>query len=602
VHSRNTPIRKPATVPARRLRRTPHFAVLILLMVVAACRHSASEGDVSSLAEEFVHQSLALSPSLATSQGYHEYKGITLDEQLDDYSPAGIDRARKTFDRFLQSANGLTGTQLPPESQADLEVIRLSCQYQLLELDHLQSYRHNPTLYVETIGNAVYNPFILNYAPESKRLAQITARIEKIPAFLATAQQNLVDSPEMWNQVAQEENQGNIDLVDRTVRARIPSDLKQRYDHAAVNALNALNSFNDFLENNLNRHKTDWRIGPRLYAEKFKLSLASGDTPQQALSDAEAKLQSIRGEMQEQAQAVYPKFFPGKTPPSDPNTLVSQVLNKIAQQHATPETYFSDAKRDLAEATQFVTDNDILAVPKGNNLQVIPTPEFMRGIYGVGGFAPAPALEPQLGAFYWITPFTPDMTPDRIQSKLREYNRWGLKILTIHEAMPGHYVQFEYANQVQPPWRRALRAIFANGPYVEGWAVYATEVMIDQGYLKTPEMKLTFGKQMLRVVSNTILDIKLQTMNMTDQEALNLMIKDTFQEHEEAEKKLRRAKLSSCQLPTYFVGWRTWDQLRDSYRSRRGSEFKLAEFHERALKEGGIPLNILNRVLLHDAR
>ncbi|MGI8962779.1 MAG: DUF885 domain-containing protein [Bryobacteraceae bacterium] len=440
--------------------------------------------------------------------------------------------------------------------------------------------------------------FILNYAPESTRLSQITARIEKIPSFLETAKQNLRDAPELWARVAQEENDGNVALIDQTIRAKIPADLKPRYDRAAAKALDALKSFNTFLRNNLSRHNSDWRLGAENYAAKFKVTLAIGQTPQQTLADAETKLERIREEMKREAIGIYPKFFRKAPPPADLNTVVSQVLDKVAQRHATRDTYFSEAKRDLAEATQFVEDHRLLGLPSRSNLQVIPTPEFMRGIYEVGGFSSAPAFEPQLGAFYWITPFTSDMTPERVESKLREYNVYGLKILTIHEAMPGHYVQFEYANDIQPKWRGALRAVFSNGPYVEGWAVYATQLMIDQGYEKTPEMQLTFGKQMLRVVANTILDVKLQTMGMTDQQALDLMIHDTFQEKEEAEKKLQRAKLSSCQLPTYFVGWRGWEQLRAAYQKKEGSPFRLSEFHERALKQGAVPLPVLRKLLL----
>jgi uncharacterized protein (DUF885 family) len=572
--------------------------MMLAVAAAAASQRPSSEDELRRFAEEFVHDSLALTPINATAQGYHEHNGVVLDELLDDYSPSGITRARNLYNRSLERASRLAAGQLTPELQADLEVAQLQCQAQLLDLVRIQPYRHNPTIYVEAIGNAIYSPFILDYAPESKRLTQITARIEKIPAFLATAKQNLIDCPRIWNDVARQENQGNVELIDHTVRAKIPAALKARYDRAATNALNALHAFDAFLMNTASRHTGDWRLGPQLYAEKFRLTLATGDTPQQALSDAEAKLQSIRNDMQKQALVLYPKFFPGKTPPRDLNTLVSQALDKVALQHATRDSYFSDAKRDLAEAAQFVQDHRLLALPKSKNLQVIPTPEFMRGIYFVGGFSPAPALEPQLGAYYWITPFTSDMTSDRIESKLREYNVWGLKILTIHEAMPGHYVQSEYANQVQPPWRRDLRAIFTNTPYVEGWAVYATEFMIEQDYDRTPEMQITFGKQMLRVVSNTILDIKLQTMRMTDQQALDLMINETFQEKEEATKKLQRAKLSSCQLPTYFVGWRGWDRLRDAYRKKRGSPFKLSEFNERALKEGPIPLPVLAKTLL----
>lgn len=558
----------------------------------------SGEEDVHALAGNFVYTYLALNPSVATSQGYHVHHGLQLDELLEDYTRSGVERARAFYQQSLSDVNRARGGQLTPEMNADLDLIRLQCQWGLLDLDKIQAYRHNPTSYVEALGNAIYSPLILNYAPESKRMAQITARIEKIPAFLETAKRNLMDAPEIWSRVAQEENEGNLRLIDQTIRAKIPSDLKSRYGRAAVNAIDALRSFNAYLRNDLSRHRSDWHLGAQSYAAKFKVILATGQTPQQTLADAEGKLENIRADMKRKALAVYPKFFGRKTPPEDLNAIVSQVLDKVAQQHATRETYFAEAKRDLAEATEFVKDHHLLALPSRSNLQVIPTPEFMRGIYAVGGFSTAPVFEPQLGSFYWITPFTPDMTPERVESKLREYNSYGLKILTIHEAMPGHYVQFEYANAIQPKWRGALRALFSNGPYVEGWAVYATELMIDQGYDKTPEMQLTFGKQMLRVVANTILDVKLQTMGMTDRQALDLMINETFQEKEEAEKKLQRAKLSACQLPTYFVGWRAWEQLRQARQKKQGSQFRLSAFHERALQEGAVPLPVLSGLLL----
>jgi uncharacterized protein (DUF885 family) len=570
----------------------------ILMVLGATLAGRPGEDQVRTLVENFLQASLALTPSTATSQGYHVHRGIRLDELLEDYSPAGIDHARAFYQQSLSDVNRARAAPLTPEMNADLDVIKLQCEWSLLDLDKIQTYRHNPAFYVETIGNAIYSPFILNYAPESTRFAQITARIEKIPSFLDTAKRNLISSPEIWARVAQEENEGNLTLIDQTIRAKIPADLKPRYNRAAAKALDSLKSFDAFLTDDLSRHRSDWRLGADNYAAKFKLTLGIGQTPQQTLADAQTKLESIRQDMKREAIAIYPKFFDNATPPADLNTVVLKVLDKVAQRHATRDTYFAAAKRDLAEATQFVKDHHLLPLPSRSNLQVIPTPEFMRGIYGVGGFSAAPVFEPQLGAFYWITPFTPDMTPERVESKLREYNFYGLKILTIHEAMPGHYVQFEYADDIQPKWRGALRAVYSNGPDVEGWAVYATQLMIDEGYEKTPEMQLTFGKQMLRVVANTILDVKLQVMGMTDQQALDLMINDTFQEKEEAEKKLQRAKLSSCQLPTYFVGWRGWDQLREAYQKEEGSHFGLSEFHEKALKEGAVPLPVLRGLLV----
>lgn len=216
----------------------------------------------------------------------------------------------------------------------------------------------------------------------------------------------------------------------------------------------------------------------------------------------------------------------------------------------------------------------------------------------MGGFNPAPVFEPQLGAFFWITPIPPDWPKERVESKLREYNFYNLQLLTIHEAMPGHYVQGEFANAIQPKMRGVLRALYSNGPYVEGWAQYITQVMLDEGYMDhSPELRLTLLKQELRVDANAILDIRLQTNRMTDEQAMELMEKQTFQEHEEAVAKLQRAKLSSTQLPTYFIGWRDWLRLRDLVKKQQGSAFNPHDFHDRALKEGGVPLPVLARLL-----
>ena len=164
--------------------------------------------------------------------------------------------------------------------------------------------------------------------------------------------------------------------------------------------------------------------------------------------------------------------------------------------------------------------------------------------------------------------------------------------------MPGHYVQLEYANDVQPKSRRLLRNVFGNGPYIEGWAVYVQELMTDQGYLDNDRgMRLTWLKQLLRVLANTILDVRLHTMGMTDQQALDLMINDTYQEREEATAKLQRAQLTSCQLPTYFAGWKGWLAVRNHYQTRRSGSFSLRDFHERSLKESAVPLPMLDRLL-----
>jgi len=585
--------------------------LILIMSTLAAAGCGSHEQTFAQLAEEFVYTTLSFTPATATSTGLHRYKGQDLDEQLDNMSPAAIDRHRRYFDTFRQRLQARVKREdLPLESRADYDIIQDQISLALLEYQDIQSPLHNPTVYVETAGNALFAPFVLHYAPLPVRLRHIIARLQKLPLFFDEARNNLASSPPVWTRVAAEENEGNLELIDKTIRAAVPADQRADYDRAAGPALAALRVFQGFLTKELMMRDTyDWRLGADRYTRKFRYTLASGADPAAVLETAERELEAVRARMLETALPLEREFFPGRqgaagaAGPERANQIIGEVLNHIAARHSTRESYVEDAKRDLDEARQFVAQKHLLTLPARSNLQVIPTPEFMRGIYAVGGFNPAPALEPQLGAYYWITPIPVDWPAGRVESKLREYNFYKLKLLTIHEAMPGHYVQFEYANDIQPAYRRLLRAVYGNGPYIEGWAQYATATMLDEGFLDhSPELRLTFQKEELRVIANAILDIRLQMLNMSDQEALDLLEKQTFQETEEATAKVQRAKLSSAQLPTYFVGWRGWIKVRDKCRQAKGSAFNLAEFHDAALRQGAVPLPVLSDLLPAQAR
>ena len=559
-----------------------NFCIAPLAILSMSCNSKPTPPSFDQLSHDVVYGTLALSPVGATQAGLHQYNGVPLDELFDDYSSQGLDQNRKYLEGFQARIAALDPAALDKEQKADLQLMQDSIALSLLELNTIQSYKHNPTVYVELAGNGLFEPYVLNYAPKEKRFQHITRRLEKLPALFEQAKANLTDAPEVWNRVAREENQGNIDLIDKTLRNEVPDAQKADYNKAAEPALAALKAFNTYLETDLSQKTSDWRLGKEKYARKFQYVLEIGKTPEQLLSEAEADLKSTREEM---ARLAAPK-------------TVKQALDDIAKQHATPATYFEDAKKDLEQATAFVRDKGLLTLPSRANLQVTETPEFLRGIYAVGGFNAAPALEPQLGAFYWITPIPKAWSKERVESKLREYNTYGLQELTIHEAMPGHYVQLEYANDVQPETRRLIRNVFGNGAYVEGWAFYTQQMMSDEGYMNnSKELRLTFLKQALRALANTVLDVRLQTMGMTDQQALDLMINDTYQEKEEATAKLQRAQLSSCQLPTYFAGWKGWLEAREQFKKSQGSNYSLRNFHERALKESAVPMPVLEDLL-----
>jgi uncharacterized protein (DUF885 family) len=576
--------------------------IVTILLLAAGCRNSA---NISKLTEEFVYTTLSFSPAAATGVGLHEYDGKKLDDLLDDLNAKALDKQRRFYEKFRDRLGKLKAESLSPEDAADLRIMEDQVALALLDLDVIHSRQHNPTIYVETLGNALFSPYVLEYAPKPARFRNIIARLQMVPLFLDQAGSNLVASPEVWTQVAVTENQGNIELVDKEIRAAVPDELRDAYTKAARPALDAMRKFQDYLQKSLAyRSDAAWRLGQEVYSRKFRYTLESGAEADSTLEQAERRLQEVRAGMLELALPLHRQMFGAHKDHADlagaerENATIGEVLAKIADRHSTRESYMDEARRDLDEARAFVAGKHLLTLPARSNLQVIPTPEFMRGIYSVGGFSQAPALEPQLGAFYWITPIPAAWPENRVDSKLREYNFYKLKLLTIHEAMPGHYVQMEIANDVQPKERRILRSVYGNGPYIEGWGQYSTQMMLDEGFLNhNPEMALTFAKEELRVLANAILDVRLQMLNMTDQEALDLMEKQTFQEKEEAEGKLQRAKLSSCQLPMYFVGWRGWLRVRDEYKQAKGAAYSLAEFNDRALKEGPVPLPVLSRLL-----
>src|SRR3984893_6721155 len=347
-----------------RLWRDASSAVVVLGLCLMSCstrKPATSAADFDKLVDDFVYGTLALSPVSATATGYHQHNGVSLDHALDDLSPAGIEAGRKFVQEISQRLAALDKATLDKEQRADIGIIKNAIGVTLLDLNDIQSYKHNPTIYVELVGNALYTPYILNYAPKEQRFGHIIQRLEKVPALCEQAKGNLVDSPDVWNRVAREENDGNIDLIDKTLREEVPESQKANYDEAAKSALAALKDFNTWLEKTLSQKKSDWRLGKERYARKFDYTLATGKTPEQMLALAEADLKATRENM---AKRAAPK-------------TVKQALDEIAKQHATPDTYMGEAKKALAQATVFVRDKDLLTLPHRENLDVVETPVFM---------------------------------------------------------------------------------------------------------------------------------------------------------------------------------------------------------------------------------
>jgi uncharacterized protein (DUF885 family) len=571
----------------------------------------------AAFAERFTRGSLALSPPTATLAGLHRYRDpegdaeVNLDRELDDLSPAGEARRLRFYrDALAALDRDFPADALGPQERIDRDILAAQCRLALLDLERVHSVQTNPTAAVEAIGTALFFPVVFEYAPAADRAADVLARLEKTPAFVDQANAALRTSAPIYTEVAIEENDGNRDVIQNALRALYPkgSALESRYLAARVPALEAIDRLGDFLARDLKpRSKGDWRLGADLYGAKFRAYFQGDLDPMTVLRDAEAAVTRVRSEMLALATPLHDQWLPAhkshaamKDPEARTNTIVKETLDRIGRDHPARDRLFQTIEADLLEIAAFMETKPIVSMTRHDNLAVIETPPFLRGIYSVAGLNAAPALEPGLKSLYYVTSIPKDWTDAKADSKLREYNRYKLLLLSMHEAMPGHYTQLEYANRVKPEWRRVLRSVYGNNAYIEGWAQYAEEVMLELGFHdgSDPRMVLTFRKEELRVLANAILDVRLHVLGMSDKEALDLMMKSTFQEKTEAEGKLRRAKLSSTQLPTYYVGWRAWRALRRDVEERRGASFDLRAYHDEVLGYGAIPMDALRRQVL----
>jgi hypothetical protein len=589
------------------------ISIAIFLAPVLAGAQTQPAGRFPALANEFVFTTLSFSPSGATQNGLHRYvdprtgRVMLLDQMLDDFSPAELTRQREFYQGFRQRLEKLQLHGLDPQTEADYELLQNAIGFALYSIDEEQFYTWKPQMYSENLGSALFSNISLEYADKNTRARDLAARLEKVPAFLDQAMQNLNASNDVFRRVAVESIDGVRDLVKGMgadfVRGT-PSE--SQYTKAQPAALAALDKYSKFVSEALpGRSQRDWRMGKERFDKKFRYYLEVSGTPEDLLRAAEDSMRVTREEMLKLAAPLHRQWFPTHSYTALAHeayitAVVGEVLAKIGAEHVSRDSLVREGEMDVAMLETFVRDHSILSLSDFSNLRVIPTPLFMRGIYGVAGAVFAPALEPNLSTFYWVTPISTSWTNEQAEAKMREYNRYKFLQISIHEAVPGHAVQGEYANRVTPEWRRLLRVIYGNTPYIEGWAVYAEHMMEAAGVNAGDPVKMHLNalKGMLRIYMNTIIDVRLHTMNLLGDSAVAMMMREAFQEKPEAVAKLQRAQLDYVQLMTYMAGVEEWTNLRGDVEKKEGASFNACRYHDRVLLYGPVPVPTVRKLYM----
>lgn len=573
---------------------------------------------LGALASEFVVGAMTFAPSQATAQGYHRGRDagdlpLDLDVLLDDLSVESVTRRVGELGDFERRLAGeVDEAALDQQGLADLQLLRDAAALERWTWESVAPHVHDPTLWVERLGRALTFPLLLPYDPPAERARDVLERLARVGEYAARARATLQDAPPVWADVALAANDGNRELVRELLPRFIVDecggdpDLLAALEVAAPGVLAALDELDAFVRDRLPRTDAEsWRLGPERHARKFALAFHGATTPEALAADAEGELAAKRAAMLQAALPLLPEL--GVAAPADPahpspeeeQALLRAVLDAVGSDRVARDGLLDAVREALAETDAVLAGGTLLTHVAHGNLSLGPTPVFMRGLYSVGGLVPAPPFEPQLGAWLWITPIPDEWDDARVEEKLREYNRQKLRLLAWHEAVPGYFTHSDYAGRVTPTWRRLLRSVYGDQATVEGWSTYAEELMLEATpYGEQPRMVLTYAKEELRGLANVLLDVGLHTRGMTDDEALALMTERTFQERAEAEGKLRRAKLSSTQLCTYYLGTSAWRELRAEAERAAGAAFDPRAFHDHALEQGAIPLPLLREIVL----
>ncbi len=565
---------------------------LSLSMLNAAA--TTQDDTFQRIAHDYIEQYLRANPEDATELGDHRFDG-----QLTDYSPDARAKDLATQKEFRGKLNAIEGSQLTGANSTDFRILKENIDYQIFQAEELRAPEWNPLVYMQSLANSLYLLVARDFASPEKRIPNLRQRMEKIQRVIAQAKANLQHPPRVHTETAIEQTQGAINLVREGLAPLLDQSPRMKKDLTPLQEKTAaaLEDYKKWLQSDLlPRSDGDFRLGAEKYRKKLRFALASDLSMEEIMKRATADLQQTQTAIYETALPLYKKYFPSADPAAaglaDKHEVTAAVVDKLAEQHPDDATVVDYAKKIVTEATDFAKQHDLVTVPNVP-LDVIAMPEFKRGVAIAYCDAPGP-LDKTGKTFFAVAPTPKDWSKERRESFFREYNNYMIRDLTVHEAMPGHFLQLARANEFRAP--TLVRAIFQSGAFVEGWAVYCEQMMAEQGY-GGPEVKMQQLKMRLRAICNAVLDQSIHAGNMNEKEAMDLMMKEGYQQEGEAVAKWKRARLTSAQLSTYFVGATEHLDLRAAEQRKLGKDFNLKKYNDQVVSYGSPPVKYVRELM-----
>ncbi len=552
------------------------------------------------LAARWLDRSMRISPVSATGIGDHRF-----DERVDDVSAAGRAASVRFSRETLSALEGIDRNQLSRANQVDYALLANNLRAGIWRSETLQMWAWNPLSYQSIAGGALYNLMAREFAPMARRLESATARLERLPALFAQARSQIqparVPAPHAETYAAQ--NRGLKSIVSGMIlpHAGELSAAKRRRLERAAEAFNAaVDEHQAWIESTLvPQARGEFRVGAEVFDTQLAFTLQSDLTRADIRQRADAAVIAVRAEMYRISKLALAGHAGAPETPDAPTEAQQQAairaaLDLAADDRPAPDQLVAVATAGVAEADAFLHAREIITMPP-EPVRVILMPEFQRGFAVAYLDAPGP-LERDLGSFYAVSPIPDGWSEEQTTSFLREYNNRGILDIAVHESSPGHYVQLWHANA----YPSTLRAVLSSGSFVEGWAVYAEELMIQQGFRAGDHLyHLSQLKVLLRTITNSIIDQAIHVDGMREEEMMHLLVHTAFQEEREAAGKWRRAQLSFTQLSTYFVGYQ--EHLETRAHAQAHADFDLKRYHDRLLSFGSPPMRYARALLFNEA-
>lgn len=565
--------------------------VCLLLLFFPILVQANEDEKLAQFFKDYLEATMKASPVSATRFGDHRF-----DDRMDDLS----EKARLANQKFnvttLQNLpKAVQFEKLSKNGKIDYQILRDYLTKTIWLDENTNPFRDDPRIWNEYISDSVFILFTQSTLPKEKNIRNAAARIAEIPKVVKEAMLAIGNPPKEITETAIRQNKGSINFYEKgifEITGETPNiSILAEPCKAAVTALKEYQTFLEKVV--LPRAKGEWRIGKEKFAKKLVMEIDTGISAEELYKEALNESERVQKEMYTIAKQLWAKLFPKAVlPVDDPagrRETIRKVLDKLADDHGEAATLLEDTKKTAKEIREFIRAKDILRLPEPDRCKILEMPEFQRG-NSTAYLNPAPPLDAKAESVYAVSPPPKEWDDKRQISYFREYNRAMLKLLTIHEAYPGHYVQLEYSNR-NPS---LIRKILYSGTYAEGWAVYTEQMMLDQGFGDGDlSLRLHQLKWYLRAVTNAILDYQMHCENLSDEQALKLLVEGAFQSEGEAIGKILRAKQSSCQLSTYFAGRTAFYKLRQQIQKEQGDAFILGRYHEAVLEQGTIPVKYL---------